>query len=624
MRYAIFTWCFIFPLFFTALIGQNLILNGGFEEHSPVKCLSCDIHFGKFPGLVYHWDNMDYGCFLCDKNYKRTSDEISWKRCPFESIEPQEGNAMIGMYYLPGTGREGHSSYIISKATKPLNVGNTYEASIWICIPEKSQTDPNWSRNIGIALLPEKVATGSAHTMFNIPAFRVDTVINNLWYQIRWRIKPLCTANYLLIGVFRNKTWPSSRSFSDAYYYVDNVSIIEIEEKPNPLISTDSEYYCSQYDPVKNKDLIPEIEEIVLYFENNAYDLELKNQVILDSLAILAKKHPDLVFEVSGYADSIGTSNYLLSKMRVESTINYLFEYNNIQKFRFISNYFGSDRPASSNSTEKGRVMNRRVEIKQSGMDVSMSLYRKAIDNMNEKRYEEVFDLLRKWMIKTDDNNKILLLFDPRFEALKNDKKWISLDSKIRERYRVFKFPKYSFWLDSMRFEDQKYRGLSSYLYELSGNFGKNDSLLFSNRGISELRLTERDKVHLANLTSVLDKKGWPKSSEVGERQASTAFFIIQHSGDSMLYSKWLPYLESRCLQGEASWMHYAMMYDRFNMIKEMPQRYGTNVIVKGNELSIELEGDEYATNAYRAKIGIPLLSEVEVKIINSSKKSKK
>ena len=63
--------------------------------------------------------------------------------------------------------------------------------------------------------------------------------------------------------------------------------------------------------------------------------------------------------------------------------------------------------------------------------------------------------------------------------------------------------------------------------------------------------------------------------------------------------------------------MHYAMLYDRCNLIQGKPQRYGTHVNVVAGVLRMEkMEGDENATNDYRAKIGIPPLTEIQAKAI--------
>ncbi|MDO8368254.1 MAG: hypothetical protein Q7T20_15750, partial [Saprospiraceae bacterium] len=54
--------------------AQNLIRNGSFEEHGEQKCLECNTLYGQYPALVYHWDNAGWGCWLLDKDYKRSSD----------------------------------------------------------------------------------------------------------------------------------------------------------------------------------------------------------------------------------------------------------------------------------------------------------------------------------------------------------------------------------------------------------------------------------------------------------------------------------------------------------------------------------------------------------------------
>lgn len=398
--------------------GQNLVLNGSFEDHSPVKCLNCDNLGGKFPSLVFHWDNMDYGGRLCDTDYKQNSDEATWKVCPFESMSPQDGKAMVCMDYYPDI-LDVSASYIIAKTTQALKVGRVFEVSMWIYVQIETRADPNWPYNIGFAILPEKISTKN-HTMFKIPAFRVDSVIYDHWYRMKWFVRPLCEANYLLIGTFKSEHWPVNLAYKKVHYFIDNINITELTNNEKYIgTNPTSTYYCSKYAVQNGAPFIPRIENIGLFFARNKYDLTQANKAHLDSFAVIAKRYPDLVFEVSGYTDTTGIANFALSVNRAQAVIKYLVDSCKIRGFRLIPRYGSSSRPLLSNSTENGRAKNRRVEITQSDITVSQAIYRHILLATEQEEYDDAFYLLRLWLQKVEADDKILLLFDPRLNVLK-------------------------------------------------------------------------------------------------------------------------------------------------------------------------------------------------------------
>lgn len=604
-------------LYISVANGQNLVLNGSFEAHSPIKCLNCGNLQGKFSSLVFHWDNMDYGGRFCDVDYKQNSDELAWKICPFESMSPQDGKGMVSMDYYPDI-MDGSASYLITKTTQPLKVGDVFEVSMWIYIPSEAKADPDWPHNIGLAILPEKISTKN-HRMFEIPAFRVDSVIYDHWYQMKWIVRPLCEANYLLIGTFKSEHWPFNLAYRKVHYFIDNVVLSKLVDDQQPIV-TDSinTYYCSKYGLQLNEPFILRTENITLPFAKNKYVLTQGHKLLLDSFALIAKKYPDLVFEVSGYTDTIGTANLSLSMKRTQTVVSYLIDTCKINSFRLIPRYGSSSNPLLPNNTEEGRVKNRRVEITQSDISISQGIYRNMLLATAQKKDDDALYLLKLWFQKSEEDDKILLLFDPRLDDLKKNSQWDVVKKKIRARYNVFKYPSFAFLLDSLWIDDKRYRNiLPDALSKLSGVISDIDTNQIFFPAMPESYVLERDKQHFGALQPILEKQGWPKKSEYGQSASTSAFMILQHSRDSISYLKWLPVLEKSCNQGEARWIHYAMLYDRCNLIQGKPQRYGTHVNVVNGVLRMEkMEGDENATNAYRTKIGLAPLTEIQAKAI--------
>ncbi len=103
-----------------------------------------------------------------------------------------------------------------------------------------------------------------------------------------------------------------------------------------------------------------------VFFDFNKYDLKKESYPELNRVADQLKKSSTMKIEIAGYADSIGTKAYndKLSAKRAESVYNYLLTKTGLDKSRITLKHYGEDNPAASNSTAKGRQLNRRVEFK--------------------------------------------------------------------------------------------------------------------------------------------------------------------------------------------------------------------------------------------------------------------
>lgn len=616
------------PLVFNA---QNLIRNGSFEEHGEQRCLECNTLGGQYPGLVYHWDNGGWGCQLLDKGYKRSSDDNKWKGNPFDKMQPKDGKAMIEMWYLPGCGGGEYmcATYLSGRSTQPMLVGQLYEASFWLYIESSKRADPDRAKHIGIALLPENIeyhAAGGRKRLI-LPFLGVDSVIYDAWYQVKWRIRPLCTSNYFTIGLFADNQWPSSRSFDDLRYFVDKVSLTEIPTQS--AVADSSIYYCSRYDPVK-LGASPKMDNEILLFENDSYTLTAAHKTALDSFVVYAKKYPDLVFKLSGHTDSLGSDNQLLSQNRVQAVFKYLTEEHKLPEFRFVSLSMGSKDPYRLNHTEEGRRLNRRVEIRQSSLDLPNMFYRRVLKALESKNLTEAFSYLNKWMIKPNrgDGGRLIARFDPRLEWLHKDKRWVMMDQKIRDEYRKFKYPQYSYLIDSLRFDQLLASGLltsmgyQAGLNTLSGYIPELDSVPFEMEPLPDVEVLKKYEQHFAALRPILQKVGWPKKSEFGESACNAAFSILLNSKEIVEYLNWLPEVEKSCLAGETPWIFYAKLDDQCRRSLGKPQRYLTLAgMLESGEVWLEpWEGDEDSINELRAKIGLPLLRKEIVEAMKSKK----
>jgi OOP family OmpA-OmpF porin len=90
----------------------------------------------------------------------------------------------------------------------------------------------------------------------------------------------------------------------------------------------------------------------------------------LNQIGSFLQSHPEAYAVIDGYSDNTGTIEYnlRLSRRRAETVANYLQNQHNITADRLVVWWYGQANPIASNDNEKGRALNRRVEIAIGGM----------------------------------------------------------------------------------------------------------------------------------------------------------------------------------------------------------------------------------------------------------------
>lgn len=112
----------------------------------------------------------------------------------------------------------------------------------------------------------------------------------------------------------------------------------------------------------------PRLESISLKslnnFEFDKSDLSATAMVELDRVAEIMRNNPDLVLELQGNTDSIGTEAYNmgLGQRRAQAVFGYL-KSKGIDSNRFKLVSHGENNPVATNATRTGRAKNRRVDL---------------------------------------------------------------------------------------------------------------------------------------------------------------------------------------------------------------------------------------------------------------------
>ncbi|MHC4946826.1 MAG: DUF6624 domain-containing protein [Planctomycetota bacterium] len=119
------------------------------------------------------------------------------------------------------------------------------------------------------------------------------------------------------------------------------------------------------------------------------------------------------------------------------------------------------------------------------------------------------------------------------------------------------------------------------------------------------------DAANTARMKEIVDARGWPGFSLVGEDGALAAFLLVQHAdADPAFQERCLPLLAEAVEAGEASPRDVAYLTDRIRMHAGEPQVYGTQVHwVDGAPEPLPIE-DPDRVDERRAEVGLGPLSE--------------
>jgi len=104
---------------------------------------------------------------------------------------------------------------------------------------------------------------------------------------------------------------------------------------------------------------------VAILFRFDKWELDDRGQTALLDVAKQLQDNPNLVVELEGYTDSVGTMPYnvQLSQRRSEAVRRFLVE-KGIEMHRIHSIGLGDIRPSADNTTAKGREQNRRVMVR--------------------------------------------------------------------------------------------------------------------------------------------------------------------------------------------------------------------------------------------------------------------
>jgi flagellar motor protein MotB len=139
-------------------------------------------------------------------------------------------------------------------------------------------------------------------------------------------------------------------------FYSDNFMLESVHSATKPYIKR------VLLNPIK----VGEVMQLTnIFFGFDSVELKKESVTELNKLSKLLGDNPDIIIEVAGFTDSIGTQNYniSLSERRARMVVKYLID-KGIEPARLKIQAYGAASPIGTNITNEGRKLNRRTEVR--------------------------------------------------------------------------------------------------------------------------------------------------------------------------------------------------------------------------------------------------------------------
>lgn len=313
---------------------------------------------------------------------------------------PHSGRGFCGIYCSKTDYRE----YLQTQLKEPLKAGETYQLEFYVSLSEYSAGAVS---SVGALLSAERLQDTGTYTLMHKEIRPVTTNISQIistyytpqvqndyfrllsntasWTKISGTFVAAGGENFLTIGNFL----PASQSnvtdietltylLPGAYYYIDDVRlrclacsagsgspVAVAEEQPRP----ESDFALDAMQTATDQpDSVFQVGATFIlrniYFDFDKSVLLQQSHVELQGLLQVLHRYPKMRIEVGGHTDGEGTVDYNqhLSEKRAQAVVEYLIS-NGIDKQRLQYKGYGKSNPISTNDTEEGRSLNRRVEF---------------------------------------------------------------------------------------------------------------------------------------------------------------------------------------------------------------------------------------------------------------------
>lgn len=286
-----------------------------------------------------------------------------------------------------------YREYLQTQLKEPLRKGETYRLSFFVSLSEYSSgsvatigglfTQDRVSDTSKGVLMKKEIRKLSPKISQTISTYYEPQVVNDYyrllsntrgWMRISGDFEAQGGEEFLTIGNF----YPSNLSnltdldsltylLPGAYYYIDDVSLTCLTCGKDSLNLSPQTPVASAGNSVPDSSQYEVGASFVLrniFFDYDKSVLLQQSYNELQSLIKILKEHPKMKIEVGGHTDGRGSVEYniRLSESRAKAVVDYLIS-KGIEPRRLQYKGYGKSKPISTNDTEEGRALNRRVEF---------------------------------------------------------------------------------------------------------------------------------------------------------------------------------------------------------------------------------------------------------------------
>jgi outer membrane protein OmpA-like peptidoglycan-associated protein len=346
------------------VLGQNLVLNPSFEV-----LVTCPDDLQQFSANVKHWTAPSRGSTDIFAQCTEFIDIKAGNNYQGSQL-PKDGSNYAGCYFY---GFEDYREYIQGTLSDSLQIGSKYKIRLWVSLADKSDMA---IADIQMLFIDKTIETYTSRTIsLNTSSYRTvkkqlitftDQIITHKedWVLLEQEFMANKKTSHFIIGNFNSNrhTKKKNQKFftrvRKAYYYIDDVSVINIDPVLNPVITKAQEPITPTFDTERRYTFKN------LQFEFDRWNIQKISFIELRELANHLKNHPKLNILIEGHTDEKGSENYNLNLAlnRVES-VKTFFTQSGISPKRIEIVSHGESKPKQSISTISNDQQNRRVEF---------------------------------------------------------------------------------------------------------------------------------------------------------------------------------------------------------------------------------------------------------------------
>ncbi len=172
-------------------------------------------------------------------------------------------------------------------------------------------------------------------------------------------------------------------------------------------------------------------------------------------------------------------------------------------------------------------------------------------------------------------DSTLWVLADTDMISLKEDPRWQGIEQQQLRKYQQtngpLKDPEYARELLSMIGDDQ---ALDYFIDMAKAYFAKEGKVPHWYYPLGKMK-SQIGAGNFERLQQLLQEKGWPNYSKVGELAADALLLAINHHESDAVREMFIDRIKAACLAGEGSCMEYAKIQDRILVNKGESQIYG-------------------------------------------------